>query len=80
MPAAAAAAGLFSSCASPAASVPTASSFSRSRSMPLIAPLTVSIAGSTLRSSVGYAKASPRNSSPSSSNTTVSVTARVVAR
>ena len=47
MPAAAAAAGLFSSCASPAASVPTASSFSRSRSTPLIAPLTDSMAGST---------------------------------
>ena len=47
---AAAATGLLSSCASPAASWPTASSFSRSRSMPFTAWLTDSKAGRKRRS------------------------------
>ena len=49
-----------------------ASSFSRSRSMPLTAPLTASKVGRKPRSSDACAKARRRRSSPSSSNRTVS--------
>ena len=77
---AAAAAGLFSSCAKPAANWPTASSFSRSRSTPLTVPLTDSNAGRNWRISVSWVNASRRSSSPSTSNRTVSTTAKVLPR